>query len=123
MWRAPPGAGLNLIISAKQRIVAESVDRMVKNYHWLDLVMGQLEAYDHGAETAVVIDAHGNIKEGPGSNIFAVNDSVLATPADGVLEGVTRKTTIELATRPGYRSWRAMQMSCLSPALRVALCQ
>ncbi len=103
VWIKESQKGLNLVVSHKQRIPAESVDPAIKNYHWLDLVMGQFEAYDRGGETAVVVDSHGNIMEGPGFNIFIVKDSELTTPAKGVLEGITRKTAIELATEYGYR--------------------
>lgn len=102
VWITQPNDGLHLVVSNKQRIPAESVDPKVKNYHWLDLVMGQFEAYDRGGETAAVIDAQGNITEGPGFNIFAIKDLVVKTPASGVLEGVTRKTAIELAKESGY---------------------
>lgn len=103
VWVTPPQQGLHLIISRQQRIPAESVNPVIKNYHWLDLVMGQFEAYDQGGETAAVVDAQGNIKEGPGFNIFAVKEGVLTTPASGVLEGITRQTAIELATAQGYQ--------------------
>lgn len=102
VWITEPQRGLHLIVSRKQRIPPESVDPVVKNYHWLDLVMGQFEAYDRGGETAAVVDAGGNIKEGPGFNIFAVKDSLITTPASGVLEGITRKTVVALATEHGY---------------------
>ena len=94
--------GLRLIVSRWQRIPPESVDPTVKNYHWLDMVMGLFEAYDRGGETAVVVDTRGNLIEGPGFNIFAVKAHTLATPAHGVLEGITRRTAIELATEYGY---------------------
>ena len=94
--------GLHLIISHWQRIPPESVDSTVKNYHWLDMVMGLFEAYDRGGETVVVVDANGNLVEGPGFNVFAVNGSTLTTPGQGVLEGMTRRTTIELAPEYSY---------------------
>ncbi len=103
VWITKPQVGLHLVVSNRQRIPTESVDPSVKNYHWLDLVMGQFEAYDRGGETAAVVDSRGNIKEGPGFNIFAIRDSVITTPASGVLEGITRKTAMELATENGYR--------------------
>ena len=103
VWIAKPGQGLDLIISRQQRIPPESVDPGIKNYHWLDLVMGQFEAYDRGGETAAVVDSRGNLKEGPGFNLFSVKDSVLTTPASGVLNGITRKTAIELALAQGYQ--------------------
>ena len=105
VWIANPEKqeqGLHLIISRSQRIQPESVDPTVKNYHWLDLVMGLYEAYDRGGETAVVVDAHGNLIEGPGFNIFAVNGNTITTPAHGVLEGITRRTVVELAPECGY---------------------
>ena len=94
--------GLHLIISRRQRIPPESVDPTVKNYHWLDMVMGLFEAYDRGGETTVVVDADGNLVEGPGFNIFTVKGGTLTTPAKGVLEGMTRRTTIEIAPQCGY---------------------
>ena len=94
--------GLHLIISRRQRIPPESVDPTVKNYHWLDMVMGLFEAYDRGGETVIVVDAHGNLVEGPGFNVFAVSGSTLTTPGKGVLEGMTRRTTIEIAPECGY---------------------
>ena len=94
--------GLHLIISHRQRIPPESVDPTIKNYHWLDMVMGLFEAYERGGETAIVVDANKNLVEGPGFNVFAVSGSTLTTPGKGVLEGMTRRTTIEIAPECGY---------------------
>jgi branched-chain amino acid aminotransferase len=94
--------GLHLIVSRYRRIPPESVDPHVKNYHWLDMVMGLFEAYDDGGETAVLVDGRNHLIEGPGFNIFAVKNGRLTTPARGVLEGITRKTVIELAGRCGW---------------------
>ena len=93
--------GLKLIISKIPRIAPQSVDPRIKNYHWLDLVSGMFEAYDRGAENAVLVDLDGNITEGPGFNIFAVADGALLTPAAGVLEGITRGVTKDLAKELG----------------------
>lgn len=94
--------GLHLIISSRQRIPPESIDPTVKNYHWLDMVMSLFEAYDRGGETAVMVDTRGNLIEGPGFNIFTVKGRRITTPARGVLEGITRRTVIELSTTLGY---------------------
>jgi len=105
VWIASPEKqkqGLHLVVSHVQRIPPESLDPTVKNYHWLDMVMGLFEAYDRGGETAVVVDMDGNVIEGPGFNIFAVKNRTITTPARGVLEGITRRTTIEMATSNGY---------------------
>ena len=44
----------------------------------------------------------GTVVEGPGFNIFCVNaQGVLVTPEEGVLEGITRRTVIEMAAALG----------------------
>jgi branched-chain amino acid aminotransferase len=99
VWIAPPDkqrSGIDLHVSRRVRIAPESVDPTVKNYHWLDLVQSLFDAYDRGADTSCVVDAEGNVTEGPGFNLFAVKDGVVRTPARGVLEGVSRRTVIEL---------------------------
>ncbi|WP_448950903.1 aminotransferase class IV [Labrys neptuniae] len=95
-------AGLSVVLSDIRRIPPDSVDPTVKNYHWLDFVMGLYDAYDRGAQSAVLTDAQGNLAEGPGFNIFTVRQGRIATPARGVLRGVTRQTAIELATERGF---------------------
>jgi branched-chain amino acid aminotransferase len=100
VWIADPlkqARGINLIVSSVQRIAPASIDPRVKNYHWLDMVSALFEAYERGGESAVLINAHGDVAEGPGFNVFAVVDGVLRTPDIGVLEGVSRRTVIEIA--------------------------
>jgi branched-chain amino acid aminotransferase len=60
--------------------------------------MGLFEAFDRGGDTVVLSDGKGNVTEGPGFNVFAVVGGRLITPADGVLDGITRKTVFELCT-------------------------
>lgn len=91
--------GLDLMISSRQRIPPEAVDPRVKNYHWLDMVMALFEAYDEGADTVVLVDARGNLVEGPGFNVFVRQGDTVITPKKGVLEGVTRMTILELLAR------------------------
>ena len=93
--------GLHVRLSDVQRIAPESVDPKAKNYHWNDLTMGLLGALDAGADTVLLSDAAGNVVEGPGFNVFCVSGGRLVTPAMGVLEGVTRRTVIEMAQAHG----------------------
>lgn len=88
--------GLDIAIGSVIRIPPESVDPRVKNYHWMDLVAGLYEAYEKGAENVVLCDRDGNLTEGPGFNIFAVKDGAVVTPDRGVLEGITRRTALDL---------------------------
>ena len=102
VWIAPPEKqreGIDLFISRRQRIAPDSVDPTVKNYHWLDLVQSMFDAYDHGSDTSCVLDAAGNITEGPGFNVFVVKDGIVRTADRGVLEGISRRTVIELCGR------------------------
>lgn len=89
--------GLHVQISDVERISPRSVDPTAKNYHWNDMTMGLLGALDAGAETVVLTDGAGNVVEGPGFNIFSVKNGVITTPNRGVLEGITRRTVIEMA--------------------------
>jgi branched-chain amino acid aminotransferase len=49
----------------------------------------------------ILVDGEENVVEGPGFNVFTVKDGGMATPSEGVLEGITRKTVIELADELG----------------------
>ena len=104
VWIADPDKqvrGLHATIARVQRIQTESVDPTVKNYHWLDLEVGLYEAYERGGETVILVDGDENVVEGPGFNVFAVKGGGALTPSRGVLEGITRKTVIELAAELG----------------------
>jgi branched-chain amino acid aminotransferase len=94
-------AGIDLHVSERQRIAPASVDPTVKNYHWIDLVQSMFDAYDRGRDTSCVVDAQGNVTEGPGFNVFAVRDGVVRTADRGVLEGISRRTAIELCEKLG----------------------
>jgi len=102
VWIAPPekqAQGIDLHVSSRQRIAPASVDPTVKNYHWIDLVQSLFDAYDRGHDTSCVVDADGCVTEGPGFNVFAVRDGVVHTSDHGVLEGISRRTVIELCAR------------------------
>jgi branched-chain amino acid aminotransferase len=88
--------GGHLIIAETLRIPPGSVDPTAKNFHWADLTRGQFEALDRGADFALLLDSDGNVTEGPGFNVFFVIDDVVLTPDAGVLEGITRKSVIEI---------------------------
>jgi branched-chain amino acid aminotransferase len=93
--------GLDIAISRVRRIPPDSVDPTVKNYHWLDLIAGLFDAYDRGAENVVLTDGEDNVVEGPGFNVFAVDAGRVTTPDRGVLEGITRLSTIQLCAEIG----------------------
>ncbi len=104
VWIVPPEhqeRGAHLIISGVPRIPPASVDPTVKNYHWADLTRGLFEALERGGDTAVLVDAQGNVSEGPGFNVFCVKEGRVLTPGGTVLEGITRRTVMELCAEIG----------------------
>jgi branched-chain amino acid aminotransferase len=93
--------GMHIKISDVQRISPRSVDPKAKNYHWNDLTMGLFGALDAGADSVLLVDEAGNVVEGPGFNVFCVKDGIVVTPAEGMLEGISRRTVIEMAASLG----------------------
>lgn len=94
--------GMNaVVVRSVRRIPLSSVDQRVKNFMWGDLTRGLYEAYDRGARYPILLDAEDNVTEGPGYNVFALVEGRLMTPAAGVLEGITRRTILELAAERG----------------------
>lgn len=89
------------IADGVERISPRSVDPTAKNYHWGDITQGLFQAMDEGFDTVAILDSNGNVTEGPGFNIFAVIDGAIVTAKSGVLEGITRKTTLEIAKSLG----------------------
>ena len=57
------------------------------------------DAVRAGFDEALVLTQDGHISEGSAANVFMLRDGVLVTPpiTDNILEGITRRTVIELA--------------------------
>ena len=69
----------------------------MKNYHWMDLVQSLFDAYDRGADTSCVVDASGNVTEGPGFNVFMVEGRRRAhAPTAACSKASRARTVIEL---------------------------
>ncbi len=93
--------GAHLWIASIPRISPLSLDPTLKNYSWRDFVRGLFEAHDHGYDTAVLLDPEGYVTEGSGFNVFAVKGNVVMTPDRGALEGVTRRSVLDLCDELG----------------------
>ncbi|RAH79663.1 D-aminoacid aminotransferase-like PLP-dependent enzyme [Aspergillus japonicus CBS 114.51] len=96
-----PVGGSAIIARTVRRVPPGSIDPTVKNLQWGDLVRGLHEAADRGATYPFLTDGDTNLTEGSGFNIVIVKDGVLFTPQRGVLEGVTRKSVIDVARANG----------------------
>ncbi len=61
--------------------------------------LARTEAMENGFDEAIMLNANGYVGEGSSENLFIVRDGKLVTPSDSddILEGITRKTVMELA--------------------------
>jgi branched-chain amino acid aminotransferase len=66
--------------------------------------MAKSEAQESGYDEAIIFNSQGKVCEASAMNIFIVRDGVIYTPGvdQDILEGITRKSIIELARFFGY---------------------
>ena len=71
---------------------------------YVNSIMASLEAKSNGYTEAILLDKEGSVSEGPGENVFMVEDgTVYTTPIDSsILDGITRRCVIEVAEDLGY---------------------
>lgn len=93
--------GMHVMISSTPRIPHECVDATAKNFHWGDMNISMFEAEEKGADFPILLDLNGNVTEGPGFNVFIVVDGVVATPDYNMLEGISRRSVMELCEELG----------------------
>jgi branched-chain amino acid aminotransferase len=95
--------GIDLLTSSWRRPPADVLDPRVKSLNYLNNVLAKLEAKQRGADEALLLNANGAVTEASVANVFAVRDGTLRTPpaSDGVLEGITRASVLELAPACG----------------------
>ena len=96
--------GVDICVSSVLRTPPEAIDPTVKNFARIDFSDALLEAYDKGCDHAVLLDRDGNVTEGRGWNIFALHGGRLVSPDGGVLEGITRRTVVELAQQTNIKA-------------------
>jgi hypothetical protein len=105
--RSPSGRGCSATDPRRRARHAphppDALTPRAKTHNYLNLVLAEQEAHSLDPEAwAVLLDAHGNLCEGLGSNLFLVRDGMLLTPRERlVLPGVSRRTVIELAAGSG----------------------
>jgi len=98
----PARGTLRLASVATRRPAADALDPRLKTMSWGANVQARLEANDHGADDALMLDANGFTAASCAANVFAVRQGRLLTPYPrACLRGITRQTVIELAADLG----------------------
>lgn len=92
--------GLRAHVSSWRRVednVIPARGKFVGSY--VNSAFAKSEAVLNGFDEAIFLNARGQVTEGSAENIFLVRNGELVTPglADGILEGITRRSLIELA--------------------------
>lgn len=97
-------SGINISVVDNRRVSADAVDARVKNFNWMDLTRGLLEAYGKGGDSAMLCTSDGKLSEGPGFNVWISKNGRLLTPRGNLLEGMTRRSIFELAAEIGVEA-------------------
>ncbi len=93
--------GVSCCISSWERINDNSLSPKIKvGANYINSRAGQLEAVRNGYDSALFLNNHGKVSEGPGSCVFIVRDGILITPpiTASILESITRATIIQVAS-------------------------
>jgi len=97
--------GISAVITWIRRDRVDATSHEVKSLNYLNSMLAKLEAFDAGADEAILLDTRGFVSEAPTSNLFIVKNDEVATPAPtaGILCGITRGIVMEIASKLGFR--------------------
>ncbi len=97
--------GMPIVTAAQRRNKATIVDPQVKSLNYLNNILAKMEANRAGVPEALMLNHDGIVAECTGDNIFIVKDNVIYTPPIhvGILDGITRRTAMELGEKLGYK--------------------
>lgn len=97
--------GVDVMVSSWRKHSSSQIPTNVKTTGlYVNSMLAGEEARRNGYVEAIVLNKEGNVAEGPGENIFMVDDGELYTTgrAQSILDGITRNTVIQLARERGY---------------------
>jgi branched-chain amino acid aminotransferase len=97
--------GVDVMVSSWRKHASSQIPTNAKTTGlYVNSMLAGEEARRNDYVEAIVLNKEGNVAEGPGENLFVVNDGELYTPglAESILDGITRRTAITLARDRGY---------------------
>lgn len=101
----PTDKGIKVCVSSWRRVSDNAIPSRAKiTGSYINSALAKNEANINGYEEAIFLNEAGNVAEGSAMNLFIVRDGVLITPqkSDDILEGITRRTVIQLASDLGF---------------------
>jgi branched-chain amino acid aminotransferase len=96
----PVNKGLKVMVSSWRRVSDNAIPSRAKiSGAYVNSALARKEAHENGYDEAIFLNDSGHVCEGSAENIFIVRDGVLITPppSDDILEGITRRSILELA--------------------------
>lgn len=96
--------GLKTMISSWRRLHDTIIPTLSKaSGGYVNSALAKSEAMQNGCDEAIFLDERGFVSEGSAENLFIVRNGKLITPsiASSILEGITRRTVIEIARDMG----------------------
>ena len=97
--------GVDIGVSSWRKYGSDQIPTNAKTTGaYVNSVLASLEARRHGYTEALVLNEEGEVAEGPGENLFLVRDGEIYTTglAEAILDGITRRSVIEVAQDLGY---------------------
>lgn len=100
----PVDKGISVMVSSWRRVDDNAIPSRAKiSGSYINSALAKQEANRNGHEEAIFLNSAGHVAEGSAMNIFIVRDGVLIAPPkyDDVLEGITRRSVMEIAKDMG----------------------
>jgi branched-chain amino acid aminotransferase len=97
--------GISAKVSSWERVGPNVIPHVAKATGiYLNSMLATTEARRAGYDEAIMLTRDGYVADGPGENIFVVQDGRLRTPplATSILPGITRDTIMQIAGTLGY---------------------
>lgn len=121
-----PRDGVRLKTSVWRRVPDDAIPARAKvNGAYVNSVLAKQDAIDSGYDDCIFLDSFGHVCELSAANIFLVKNGCVITPdtTSDLLEGINRKTIIELAEQEGYAlEQRTVDLTELYVADEVFIC-
>jgi len=91
--------GLEIVIVSTRRNIPQAINPCIKSLNYLNNILAKIEAVRAGVPEAILLNAEGYVAECTGDNIFICKENTIITPPTwaGALDGITRRTVMEIA--------------------------